>query len=101
VSFLKRTWVYNQSVDGYVAPLDLDSIYNMMCTVVASEHPDSTVRTQSIELLRNSHRELALHSEEYERLDPIYRQIWAFVFPEQPPLPSLEKIWASIRDHYE
>lgn len=60
VSFLKRGFRYDLDICRWVAPLALDVIYEMPMWL----HSSSDVYMQTVEVLENSFRELALHAED-------------------------------------
>jgi hypothetical protein len=53
VSFLKRTWRWSAELDGYLAPLEEDSIHKMLCVMVESK--TITQQEQISEIIRAAH----------------------------------------------
>jgi len=97
VSFVKRSFKVDHTLDRVLAPIDPETPLNMLSSMVKSESLHSP-REQSYLLLTDAHREMYLIPELWKKLDPQLRNIVATDFPEKPPLPEAMDYHELIRE---
>jgi hypothetical protein len=74
-SFLKRTWVWNEEVGNYLAPLDHDSIEKMLTVWVASKSVEPVYQLRSV--ITSAVREYFFYGREvYEEKRQLLRKIF-------------------------
>jgi hypothetical protein len=73
-SFLKRTWVFDDEVRGYLAPLEETSIHKMICSTVVSS--SITPEEQCAEVIYSAHSEYFFYGRKvFEEKDRLFKNL--------------------------
>lgn len=99
VSFLKRTWRWDEDVGAYLAPLDESSIGKSLTRVVASK--TISAEAQAVEVLKSAHMEYFNYGwEKFHQKDKMIREImeecelWPHTMMDRLPT------WKEYRDGF-
>lgn len=75
-SFLKRTWVFDDDVCGYLAPLEETSIHKMICSTVTSS--SITEEEQCAEVIISAHSEYFFYGKAvFKEKDKLFKKLIA------------------------